>query len=370
MTRHAAVRLLALLWLAVCATAACGPVAPLPTPAALAGLPTSAAPETSGGVLAQPTGALPATPTLAALSTAPPEAQASAEPAPTSATGLPKPTASSPAPPTPVPAPSPTGLGSSPTAACAEPGRVEEGSVLSAAKGESHNYRIYLPPCYGQDGRVYPTLIMLAGNVHDESFWDGMGLDEAAEALITAGLIPPVLIVMPDGGWFANETSGGPASFEGLIVDDLLPYVEQTYCAWPAREGRAIGGISRGGYWALEIAFRNAGLFGSVGAHSPALIDSFAGPGIDPVDTAVTNDLSGLRIHIDIGDRDPYLVDARPLEEALTAAGVAHEWQVNEGTHVEEYWKARLEEYLTWYGDGWRVDRAQLPACAVAPVPN
>jgi enterochelin esterase-like enzyme len=230
--------------------------------------------------------------------------------------------------------------------------------------GETVAYRVYLPPCYGEDGRVYPTLTMLGGNVHDDGVWDALGLDEAAEAGIRAGTLPPLILVMPDGGWFANNTSGGPASYEGLILSELLPHIEQTYCAWPAREGRAIGGLSRGGYWSLEIAFRHPGVFRSVGAHSPALIDSFAGPDVDPVFTGVANDLGDLRILVDIGARDPYLVDARPLYEALTADGVAVDWRVAEGgRHDEAYWRERVEPYLSWYSDGWRVERAALPAC-------
>jgi enterochelin esterase-like enzyme len=224
-------------------------------------------------------------------------------------------------------------------------------------------YRIYLPPCYGLDGHVYPTLYAFGGNIHDETIWDSLGLDEAAEALITAGTIPPLLIVMPDNGWLANTTTSGPNSYEGFVLNELIPHVEATYCAWPAREGRAVGGLSRGGYWSLMMAFRRPDLFRSVGGHSPALIDSHAGPAEDPVVTGAVNELGDLRIWVDIGERDPYLADARPLHDALTAAGVAHEWRVNPGSHDEAYWRANLAGYVGWYGDGWQLDRAALPGC-------
>jgi len=246
---------------------------------------------------------------------------------------------------------------------CAEPGRIEFGSIDSAVAGEAMRYRIYLPPCYGQDGHVYPTLTMFGGNVHDDAIWDALGLDEAAEEAITRGDIPPLLIVMPDNGWLANTTTSGPASYEGFILNELLPHVEATYCAWPGRDGRAVGGLSRGGYWSMMMAFRRPDLFRSVGAHSPAFIDSHAGPAEDPAITGATNPLGDLRIWIDIGERDPYLIQAQPLHEALTAAGVPHEWRVNEGTHDETYWREHLDDYLIWYSDGWRVARDELPAC-------
>ena len=109
----------------------------------------------------------------------------------------------------------------------------------------------------------------------------GSALD-AAEAAIVAGSIPPLLIVMPDNGWLANTTTSGPNSYEGFVLNELIPHVEATYRARSEAAGRAVGGLSRGGYWSLMMAFRRPDLFRSIGAHSPALIDSFAGPAEDP----------------------------------------------------------------------------------------
>lgn len=240
---------------------------------------------------------------------------------------------------------------------------MEFGTLDSVVAGEPMRYRIYLPPCYGLDGHLYPSLYMFGGNIHDDGIWDALGLDEAAESAIMAGAIPPLLIVMPDNGWLANTTTSGPASYEGFVLNELIPHIESRYCAWPAREGRAVGGLSRGGYWSLMMAFRRADLFRSVGGHSPALIDSFAGAAEDPAVTGITNELGDLRIWVDIGERDPYIVQARPLHEALTGAGVPHEWRVNPGTHEEAYWREHVGEYLGWYSDGWRMERDALPAC-------
>lgn len=246
---------------------------------------------------------------------------------------------------------------------CSTPGRIEQGTLDSAVAGQPMRYRVYLPPCYGQDGHVYPTLYLFGGNIHDDAFWDALGIDEAAEAAITAGAIPPLLIVMPDNGWLANTTTSGPASYEGFVLNELIPHIEKSYCAWSAQAARAVGGVSRGGYWSLMMAFRRPDVFRSVAAHSPALIDDFAGPAEDPRVTGVVNDLGDLRIWIDIGQRDPYLVQAQPLHDALAADGVAHEWRVEPGIHEPAYWQARLNDYLLWYSAGWPTDRATLPDC-------
>lgn len=296
-----------------------------------------------------------ASPTLAVPSTTPqPTATNTATPLSSETTPPDNPSS-------PTPAVTPSAV-SSPTP-CARPGRIEHGTLASAVAGEPMRYRIYLPPCYGLDGRVYPTLYMFGGNIHDDAIWDDLGLDEAAEAAINTGTIPPLLIVMPDNGWLANTTTSGPNSYEGFAINELIPHIETTYCAWPSRNGRAVGGLSRGGYWSLMMAFRRPDLFRSVGGHSPALIDSHAGPAEDPVITGGINDLGDLRIWIDIGERDPYLADARPLHDTLTAAGETHEWRVNPGIHDEAYWRANLADYVGWYSDGWQLDRATLPVC-------
>lgn len=237
------------------------------------------------------------------------------------------------------------------------------GSFQSALAGGEHHYRLYFPPCYGQDGRAYPTLYLFAGDIHYEGKWDELGIDEAANAAIAADEIAPLLIVMAAGGWLADDTSGGPGSYESLVLDELIPHVEQTTCAWPAPGGRAIGGISRGGYWALEIAFRRPELFLSVGGHSAALLDTFAGPDVNPQQTALVNDLGDLRIYLDIGDNDFLRTNTIRLHEEMAARGVAHEWHLNEGEHNDAYWSAHVADYLRWYAAPWPTDRSSYPPC-------
>lgn len=261
-----------------------------------------------------------------------------------------------------VATPTPTTT-ATPLSLCDQPGQIERGRFPSALSPPDSSFRIYLPPCYGQDGRVYPVLFMLPGNIHDDSIWDQLGLDEAAEQAINDGLIPPLLIVMPEGGQLAMNTSGGPYSYEALILNDLLPYIESNYCAWSNPMVRAIGGLSRGGYWALEIAFRNPSQFASVGGHSAALVDTFAGPELDPKYTALTADLSTLRIYLDAGDRDWYLPQLHILHDNLLAAGKDHTWAIQEGSHENAYWSAHVADYLLWYAAPWSQVRDVYPPC-------
>jgi len=258
-------------------------------------------------------------------------------------------------PPTPTPSPAP----------CRFPGQIIIGQFQSFLAGQPLPYRIYLPPCYGVDGRAYPTLYMLHGGYLTEEHWDNLGLDEAAEDRILAELLPPLLIVMPGSGTLAQNTSGGPYSFEGVVLNELIPFIEANYCASPNGDHRAIGGISRGGYWALEIAFRFPQTFASVGGHSVALLDTYAGSDINPQYTGVYNDLADLRVYLDIGADDWVINNIRRLHEDMLAAGKAHTWILNQGKHEDAYWSNNLSDYLEWYAQPWSLERESYPYCLI-----
>jgi len=249
----------------------------------------------------------------------------------------------------------PTSIPPSPTPACTEKrGRVEIGTFFSAIIGQEQPYRIYLPPCYGY-GDDFPVLYMIHGYPFDDSHWDDIGIDEAADAGISTGALPSFMIAMPaaDNEGTFTKTSGGAGSFEAVMLDEFIPFIESTYRAVGAREGRAIGGMSRGGVWSLEIAFRNPDRFAAVGGHSVALNVNLAPPIYDPLYMAADPAIRSLRIFLDVGQGDWVLPGMDDLHAALTAAGVPHDYRVNEGYHDDSYWSEHVSEYLALYAAGW-----------------
>lgn len=217
-------------------------------------------------------------------------------------------------------------------------------------------YRVYLPPDYDSSDRVYPVLYLLHGYPFDESHWDRLGVDEVADAGIRAGTYPPFIIVLPNcdpapDGIFVN-TSGGDSSVEGLIVNELIPHIDATYRTRTDREGRGIGGISRGGVWSLEIGFRHPDLFAVVGAHSAALSVNYPHPLYDPLNLAADPAVASLRIWLDAGNEDWAWVGVERMHEVLVQDGVAHEFVVGEGSHSDAYWAQMLPDYLSFYTAG------------------
>ena len=266
----------------------------------------------------------------------------------------PTPTATPPPTPTPTPTPPVT-----PTPECAgSPGRVETGSYYSQILGRDMLYRAYVPACYGVIERPYPVLYLLHGYPFDESHWDRLGVDEVADSGIRMQIYPQFIIVLPncDPEGIFRDTSGGDLSVEGLVVNELIPHIDSTYATWAAREGRAIGGISRGGVWSLEIAFRHPSIFAIVGSHSAALSVNYPHPVYDPLILATDSAVQDLRIYLDAGDADWARYGVEGLVQVLEEQGVEHQYFIGEGEHADEYWASMLSEYLSFYTAGWSPD--------------
>lgn len=294
------------------------------------------------------------TPTPSATATATPTPTPTATPTPTptpTPTNTPLPTS------TPIPTPLPGNETKEPDNAQLV-GRIEQHTYPSQTTGDEQPYRIYLPPHYDESDQRYPVLYLLHGWPYDESHWDNLGVDQAADAGIVSGTWPPFIIVMPGAdpeGLYIN-TSGGAHSFEGQVVNDLIPHVDETYRAKTGRGGRAIGGISRGGVWALEIGLRHADLFSALGAYSPALSANLAPSVHDPFYLLEEPGVAALRIYLSAGDTDWARQSTQALHEALDERGIANQFVVHPGGHRDALWATNVAEYLTFYAADWSGD--------------
>ncbi len=293
-----------------------------------------------------------APPTLMALGavtpSATPDAFAIVPLASATPTATPNPTPPATATPTPTPTPF-----------CAnQHGRVESGTFFSQILGRDMPYLAYLPPCYDVVAHRYPVLYLLHGYPFDEHHWDNLGAAEVADLGIRSAAYPPFIIVMPNcdpspEGIFIH-TSGGDRSVEGLVINELLPYIDRTYRTQTQREGRAIGGISRGGVWSLEIGFLHSDLFAIVGGHSAALSLNYPHPLYDPYNMVANPSLKTLRIWLDAGDADWARTGTAQLHQLLEENGVPHEYVVGEGDHVDDYWSQMMPAYLAFYTASWQ----------------
>jgi len=259
-------------------------------------------------------------------------------------------------PPTPANTPTPHATAtatSTATPTCA-PGRVETNTYNSQVTQTDELYSIYLPPCYDQSTARYPVLYLLHGWPFDNNHWDTLGADEAAERGIQSGTLPPFIMVLPRGRErLYVGTSGGDFSFEAQVMRDLIPHIDETYRTVASREGRAIGGMSRGGVWSLEIAMMHPDLFSAVGAHSPALSANLAPPPYDPFYLLSHSGVATLRFYLDYGDADWTRQSTLALHEALDDRNIPNVCTQHVGGHNNELWSRNVAEYLLFYTADW-----------------
>jgi putative tributyrin esterase len=244
--------------------------------------------------------------------------------------------------------------------------RVEERRFHSAALGEDRAYTVLLPAGYAAGGpRRYPVLYLLHGKSGDHTDWaKRTPLREAVGAT-------PLIVVMPDGddGWYL-DWADGRHGYEGQIVRDLIPHVDSTYRTLAAREGRAVAGLSMGGYGALKLALRHPDLFVSAASHSGAVrftredwgredVQMF-GTGPEANRRRVENDLMelalalrragpewpGPALYLDCGV-DDFLYDANArLRAFFREMNVPYEYHEGPGGHTWQYWTAHLPDQL------------------------
>jgi enterochelin esterase-like enzyme len=114
----------------------------------------------------------------------------------------------------------------------------------------------------------YPVLYMLHGQSFNNDQWDRLGMDEAADRLISSGEIAPFIIVFPQECAYLEDTH--TSNYGDAVLTELLPWVESHFPVQADPAHRAIGGLSRGAGWALRLGLSHPEQFGSIGMHSLA----------------------------------------------------------------------------------------------------
>jgi enterochelin esterase-like enzyme len=263
-----------------------------------------------------------------------------------SSTLAPTSTSTIPASPSPVPTDVPT-PSATPTPTCA-PGTVEQHQLDVPGMTAPLRFRVYLPPCYSETPRKpYPVLYMLHGQSFNESQWDDLGLDEAADTLISTGEIEPLIIVMPgEDKWLDNAIT---SKFGPAFIDQLIPWVDEHYSTCPQRACRAIGGLSRGAAWAMRLGILHPDLFAALGGHSLALFDG----DVNYLPLLLTRMEADQRpkIYLDVGESDTWKASIEVFVAKLTYIKMTPVYLVQPGKHETAYWQEHAPEYLRWYAE-------------------
>jgi S-formylglutathione hydrolase FrmB len=244
-------------------------------------------------------------------------------------------------------------------------GQMEVVAVESAAMRKIVPAIVITPQ---ERARKYPVIYLLHGYGDTETSWPLIkpNLADIADRL-------GVIFVCPRGenSWYWDSPANPRSRFETFVAKELVAFIDARYPTRAERAGRAVTGLSMGGYGALWLAARNKDVFGAAGSSSGALeIAPFAEQGFNipellGADKAawqerdVARALDALRdgelaLVLDSGYDDVifgvdiHAANAR-LHERLLQRKIAHDYLSRPGQHAIAYWRNAIDYQILFF---------------------
>ena len=241
--------------------------------------------------------------------------------------------------------------------------------VPSAVYKKTVPVNIILPFDYETSQKRYSTLYLLHGATGKYSDWNlQSGVAAYAKEI-------PMIIVMPDAlnDSFYHDTVGkGP--WETFFKTELLPYIEKNYRTIGKREGRALAGLSMGGYGAWRLGLDMPELFCSAaslsgvigwgeGPMNPGVMGYAKGLYGDNTETDYHNaslwprmeklvdargNWTGPALYFDIGKDDFLNASNREYEAKLLTKEIPYEFAEFDGAHTWEYWDTHIRDVFNF----------------------
>jgi S-formylglutathione hydrolase FrmB len=245
-------------------------------------------------------------------------------------------------------------------------------TIPSAAMRQSFDATIVLPDDYarGSHTRRYPVIYVLHGSGGDYTDWTSNSrIGRLADRY-------HVILVMPDGGhesWYIDSPFDPHSRYETYVGTEVVGWVDAHLRTIAAKQGRAITGLSMGGFGALRIALDRPETFGAAGSISGA-VDPRAcedEPGMDRVfgdparhaafwssNAIIANARDFERDHIDLtidcGVSDGFVKSNRTLHERLIELGVPHDYAERTGGHTWAYWSNAIRYQVLFFANAFQ----------------
>ena len=234
-------------------------------------------------------------------------------------------------------------------------------------------YNVILPPGYRTSTTTrYPVLYLLHG-------WGGHYTDWLTRTNVADYAAQyRMIIVMPEGNdsWYVDGAAGMNDKYESYILKELMPDVDKRYRTIQSRYGRAVAGLSMGGYGAIKYGLKYPSTFTFAGSMSGAFgvtrytEKEMGGSNLEPFlktfgplgsETRKANDifeiteaLTPARVaslpyfYFDCGTEDAaqHFDRNRELSELFLAKKIPHEYRQLPGTHSWQYWDQQVPEVL------------------------
>lgn len=250
---------------------------------------------------------------------------------------------------------------------------VEQFELKSTLLGRSINYRVLYPVQYqhpDKRDKRFPVLYLLHGVTGQSANW----LEKTRLPLYATPYDLFIVLVEGGNGWYTDSATVPADKYESYILKELIPEVEKRFRVSQERPGRAVAGLSMGGYGSIKFGLKHPEMFALVASMSGAFgvatekdsnipgvvrdsIQQAFGASDSP--TRTSNDVFKLLreapeeripslpyIYLDCGTADFLFRQNRELSDLLVKRKIPHEYRQLPGTHNWQYWDRQIREII------------------------
>ena len=236
----------------------------------------------------------------------------------------------------------------------------------SPALGLERRMTVYTPAGYETSGKRYPVLYLLHGMGGDEEAWISLGRTaQILDNLIAQGKAKPMIVVMPNGNASQEaapgESSRGmvpptmqvPKTMEGSYEQafpEIVKFIDKNYRTIKSKSGRAIAGLSMGGFHSLHISKQYPDMFNYIGLFSAAIMPN------KEVSSPIYENMEGkLKVQFDknpalywiaIGKTDFLYKANEEYRKLLDEKGYKYTYYESDEGHIWKNWRIYLTEFV------------------------
>ncbi|MDE5684098.1 MAG: esterase, partial [Muribaculaceae bacterium] len=236
----------------------------------------------------------------------------------------------------------------------------------SPGLGLNRRLTVYTPAGYETSNKKYPVFYLLHGMGGDENAWTELGrAAQILDNMIAEGKAEPMIVVMTNGNaalqaapgesslGFAAPTIQLPKTMEGSFetcFPEVVNFVDKNFRTIAKKEGRAIAGLSMGGYHSLHISKQYPDMFDYVGLFSAAIMPDksvASAPVYADFDAKLKKQFEKkpALYWIGIGDKDFLYKANEEYRQLLDRNGYQYTYFETPDGHIWKNWRIYLTEF-------------------------
>lgn len=222
----------------------------------------------------------------------------------------------------------------------------------SRISGRMERIYVYLPAGYMAGTDRYPVLYLQHGFGENETVWTAEGkLNFIFDNLIAEGKAKPALVVMCNGMLTFEQQDkivlGTLGTFEKLLVDEVIPYIDSHFRTIADREHRVMAGLSMGSLQTTYITLKHQDLFSGAGLFSGFFQNFLTNEQDHLVPELLSTYCTSMKPFFRaMGDSDEYLLHFLADDEMLDHWGISCKRKMYHGAHEWKVWQQCFYDFI------------------------